>query len=122
MEWVVGLIIPMEWPPSSVNQQVAVGARSDMGWSGIGDGDGELGDCVGRRTEHANRVGAPIGEPEVPIGPECDIGRLAIGRGNWELSDRQQATVFQPLEPESCPPPFGGSADAAAFSGQAGRA
>ena len=57
MAWVVGLIIPIWLAVELGEPEVAVGARRDPLGTGIGGGDGELGDGVGRRVDHPDLVG-----------------------------------------------------------------
>ena len=79
MAWVVGLIIPILLPPSSVNQRLPSGpAVIPTGWLSA-RGDGELGDGVGRRVDHPDLVAVGLGEPEVAVGPRRDPD----GTGCW---------------------------------------
>ena len=84
MAWVVGLIIADLVGAVLGEPEVAVGARRDPVGTGIGGGDGELGDGVGRRVDHPDLVGAALGEPEVAVGARRDPvgpGSRRWGRG-----------------------------------------
>ncbi len=58
MAWVVGLIIPILLPLSSVNQRLPSGPAVIPSGLAAGGRDGELGDGVGRRVDHPDLVGA----------------------------------------------------------------
>ena len=117
MAWVVGLIIPILPVAASVNQRLPSGPAVIPLGLGIGGGDGELGDGVGRRVDHPDLVGCRLGEPEVAVGARRDPeGRTGGRDGELGDGDRQQATILQPFEPGPCPDPVG---EAAAGAGGA---
>ena len=85
MAWVVGLIVPILSPISSVNQRLPSGPAVMPYGSAARRGDGELGDDVGRRVDRPDLVAVGLGEPEVAVGPRRDRRRVrcsAVGMVN----------------------------------------
>ena len=124
MAWVVGLIIPI-WNgrPSSVNHRLPSEPDAIWAWSGIGDGDGELGDGVGRRVDHANlRWSPPSVNQRFPSDPTVisDGWLLAAETGNSVIDSRQRSS--SPSSRNRARLRSVRSEDAAAVSARAGRA
>ena len=125
MAWVVGLIIPILPEALSVNQRLPSGpAVIPIGQElAVGTANSVMAWVVGLIIPI---LSAPVrlGEPEVAVGARRDapgrIGRSGMGNSVNAGDARQQATIFQPFEPEPRPGPVGTAAARAAALGPAG--
>ena len=106
MAWVVGLIIPIALRAVIGEPEVAVGARRDPTGTGIGGGDGELGDDVGRRVDLTD-LGSPLSSvnQRLPSGPAV----IPFGPGIWRVGtgNSVMAWVVGLISPILLPPSLG---------------
>ena len=99
MAWVVGLIVPILLPSSSVNQRLPSGPDVIPIGVGVGGRDGELGDGVGGLIDHPDPVAPGLGEPEVAVGSNRDgLGQGIGGLGGVLGDGRQQSPRLQRLD------------------------